>query len=86
MAYVRSNVTGEEITLKEYFDKLTKSFIEENDGEDVTVDDIKCWCDGDDAFEATGLIDGEPTAEYIAEHDTLYEQYINKCKEHFGIN
>lgn len=86
MNKVRSNVTGEEITLKEYFDKLTKSFIEENDGEDITVEDIKYWCEGDDTFEAVGLVDGEPTVEYIKEHDELYEQYVNKCKEHFGIN
>lgn len=86
MNKVKSKVTGEEITLKEYFNKLTKSFVEENDGEDVTIDDIKNWCDGDDAFEAAELVDGEPTSEYIAEYDTLYRQYINECKEHFGIN
>ena len=39
-----------------------------------------------DAFEAAELVGGEPTVEYMAEYDTLYEQYINECKNHFGIN
>ena len=86
MNKVKSRITGVEISLAEYFNNLTKSFIEENDGEEVTVDDIKLWCDNDDAFEAAELVDGEPTAEYMAEYDTLYRQYINECKEHFEID
>lgn len=83
---VKSKLTGEEITLKEYFERLAKSFIEENDEEEITLEDIKSWCDGDDAFEAAELVDGEPTVEYMMEYEELYNKYLNDCKNYFKIN
>lgn len=85
MAYVRSNITGEVITLKNFFDKLKKSFIKEYDGKKITLDDIKSWSDNDDVFEAVELNDGEPTVEYMKEYNELYNQYVNECKEYFEL-
>lgn len=90
MANVKNINTGKIISAEEYYHSLTKSFIEEHADQEVSVQDIRNWVDYDTDFY---LVDDlgqpfegkEPSYELTSECDRLYDEYIETCKEYFGL-